>query len=257
MRSACCSSARTAEGPPHVRHARHPAQRASPACRGARAGGCRRSGRRTCCSARSSSCSRCSACSRWCFRCTWRSRPGSRPAAWTRCSSSAWTTSPSRCSDDWFWKSLKNTAWLALASGVPQHLVAIPLACFIHASFKRAAQRRGRGLLPALHHLDGGHRDPVQLAVLHRLRPDQSGHRRAGAAAGPGRAAARRADGLAQRPRPHQAGDRHAGLLALRRLQRRALPGRAADDPEGPVRGRHDGRRRPAAAVLLHHAAAA
>ena len=40
--------------------------------------------------------------------------------------------------DEWFWKSLKNTAWLALASGVPQHLVAIPLACFIHTSFKRA-----------------------------------------------------------------------------------------------------------------------
>lgn len=39
--------------------------------------------------------------------------------------------------DEWFWKSLKNTAWLALAAGVPQHLVAIPLACFIHASFKR------------------------------------------------------------------------------------------------------------------------
>ena len=39
--------------------------------------------------------------------------------------------------DEWFWKSLKNTAWLALASGVPQHLVAIPLASFIHASFKR------------------------------------------------------------------------------------------------------------------------
>ncbi len=37
--------------------------------------------------------------------------------------------------DEWFWKSLKNTAWLALASGVPQHLVAIPLACFIHSSF--------------------------------------------------------------------------------------------------------------------------
>ena len=35
--------------------------------------------------------------------------------------------------DEWFWKSLKNTAWLALASGVPQHLVAIPLAYFIHA----------------------------------------------------------------------------------------------------------------------------
>jgi multiple sugar transport system permease protein len=39
--------------------------------------------------------------------------------------------------DDWFWKSLGNTAWLALASGVPQHLVAIPLACFIHTSFAR------------------------------------------------------------------------------------------------------------------------
>jgi multiple sugar transport system permease protein len=39
--------------------------------------------------------------------------------------------------DEWFWKSLKNTAWLAVASGVPQHLVAIPLAVFIHTRFKR------------------------------------------------------------------------------------------------------------------------
>jgi multiple sugar transport system permease protein len=39
--------------------------------------------------------------------------------------------------DEWFWKSLKNTAWLAVASGVPQHLVAIPLAVFIHTSFKQ------------------------------------------------------------------------------------------------------------------------
>jgi len=39
--------------------------------------------------------------------------------------------------DEWFWKSLKNTAWLAVASGVPQHLVAIPLSVFIHTSFKR------------------------------------------------------------------------------------------------------------------------
>ena len=38
--------------------------------------------------------------------------------------------------DEWFWKSLKNTGWLALASGAPQHLVAIPLAAFIHSSFK-------------------------------------------------------------------------------------------------------------------------
>jgi multiple sugar transport system permease protein len=34
--------------------------------------------------------------------------------------------------DDWFWKSLYNTLWLAVVSGLPQHLVAIPLACFIH-----------------------------------------------------------------------------------------------------------------------------
>jgi multiple sugar transport system permease protein len=39
--------------------------------------------------------------------------------------------------DEWFWKSLGNTGWLALASGVPQHLVAIPLAVFIHTSFRR------------------------------------------------------------------------------------------------------------------------
>lgn len=37
--------------------------------------------------------------------------------------------------DEWFWKSMKNTAWLAVASGVPQHLVAIPLAVFIHNRF--------------------------------------------------------------------------------------------------------------------------
>ena len=39
--------------------------------------------------------------------------------------------------DEWFWKSLKNTLWLALVSGAPQHLVAIPLAVLIHQSFKR------------------------------------------------------------------------------------------------------------------------
>lgn len=39
--------------------------------------------------------------------------------------------------DEWFWKSMRNTAWLAIASGVPQHLVAIPLATFLHIAFKR------------------------------------------------------------------------------------------------------------------------
>ena len=39
--------------------------------------------------------------------------------------------------DEWFWKSLRNTAWLAVVSGAPQHLVAIPLAAFIHRRVKR------------------------------------------------------------------------------------------------------------------------
>ena len=39
--------------------------------------------------------------------------------------------------DEWFWKSIKNTFWLAAVSGIPQHLIAIPLACVIHAQFKR------------------------------------------------------------------------------------------------------------------------
>ena len=39
--------------------------------------------------------------------------------------------------DEWFWKSIQNTFWLAAVSGTPQHLVAIPLACVIHAQFKR------------------------------------------------------------------------------------------------------------------------
>lgn len=39
--------------------------------------------------------------------------------------------------DEWFWKSLRTTGWLALASGLPQHLVAIPLATFIHLAFRR------------------------------------------------------------------------------------------------------------------------
>ena len=39
--------------------------------------------------------------------------------------------------DGWFWKSLYNTLWLAVAAGLPQHLVALPLAVFLHRSFGR------------------------------------------------------------------------------------------------------------------------
>ena len=34
--------------------------------------------------------------------------------------------------DPWVWKSLGNTFWLAIASGLPQHLVAVPLAYLIN-----------------------------------------------------------------------------------------------------------------------------
>lgn len=40
--------------------------------------------------------------------------------------------------DPWFRTSLYNTLWLALASGLPQHLVALPLAWLIHRHLKRS-----------------------------------------------------------------------------------------------------------------------
>jgi multiple sugar transport system permease protein len=36
-----------------------------------------------------------------------------------------------------FWRSLFNTVWIGLASGIPQHLIAIPLAYFIHTRLRR------------------------------------------------------------------------------------------------------------------------
>lgn len=39
--------------------------------------------------------------------------------------------------DAWFWKSLGNTGWLAVASGLPQHVVALPLAAFINTHLVR------------------------------------------------------------------------------------------------------------------------
>jgi multiple sugar transport system permease protein len=40
--------------------------------------------------------------------------------------------------DPWFQRSLWNTLWFAVVSGVPQHLVALPLAWFIHRRLKRS-----------------------------------------------------------------------------------------------------------------------
>ncbi|MFO1253416.1 MAG: sugar ABC transporter permease [Inhella sp.] len=40
--------------------------------------------------------------------------------------------------DEWFWKSLGNTLWLGLASALPQHLTAVPLACALNGLHQRA-----------------------------------------------------------------------------------------------------------------------
>ncbi len=39
--------------------------------------------------------------------------------------------------DDWFRRSIYNTIWIALVAGVPQHVVALPLAYFLHIAFRR------------------------------------------------------------------------------------------------------------------------
>ncbi len=39
--------------------------------------------------------------------------------------------------DPWFWKSVYNTVWLALVSGIPQHLIAIPTAYLLVTAVKR------------------------------------------------------------------------------------------------------------------------
>jgi multiple sugar transport system permease protein len=39
--------------------------------------------------------------------------------------------------DPWFWQSLYNTVWIAIVSGLPQHLIAIPLAFALTMSVRR------------------------------------------------------------------------------------------------------------------------
>ncbi|MEP6502986.1 MAG: sugar ABC transporter permease [Betaproteobacteria bacterium] len=39
--------------------------------------------------------------------------------------------------DDWLRKAMFNTLWIALVAGIPQHLVALPLAWFLHRGFGR------------------------------------------------------------------------------------------------------------------------
>ena len=63
---------------------------------------------------------------------SWEPTSGLRAMQWV-----GWENFRFALGDEWFWKSLGNTLWLAVASGVPQHLVAIPLAVFIHDHMPR------------------------------------------------------------------------------------------------------------------------
>ena len=59
-----------------------------------------------------------------------------------------WRNFTDNLTDPTFWQSLKNTGIIALESGIPQHLIAIPLAFAIHTSLKRV-----QGLVTALYFL--------------------------------------------------------------------------------------------------------
>jgi len=47
-----------------------------------------------------------------------------------------WYNYEQALTDPWMWKSLKNTAWLAIATGIPQHLIAIPVAYLLVMAVK-------------------------------------------------------------------------------------------------------------------------
>ncbi|MFC4453121.1 sugar ABC transporter permease [Deinococcus sonorensis] len=59
-----------------------------------------------------------------------------------------WRNFTDNLTDPTFWQSLKNTGIIALESGIPQHLIAIPLAFAINMSLKRV-----QGLVTALYFL--------------------------------------------------------------------------------------------------------
>ncbi|WP_027482522.1 carbohydrate ABC transporter permease [Deinococcus pimensis] len=59
-----------------------------------------------------------------------------------------WRNFTDNLTDPTFWQSLRNTAVIGIESGLPQHLIAIPLAFAIHMAFKKA-----QGFLTALYFL--------------------------------------------------------------------------------------------------------
>ncbi|MGY2894737.1 carbohydrate ABC transporter permease [Deinococcus sp. UYEF24] len=59
-----------------------------------------------------------------------------------------WRNFADNLTDPTFWQSMRNTGIIALESGIPQHLIAIPLAFAIHTSLKKV-----QGLVTALYFL--------------------------------------------------------------------------------------------------------
>lgn len=62
----------------------------------------------------------------------WDATSGLAGMKWVGLSNFAFTLT-----DHWFWKSLYNTAFMAITSGLPQHLIALPLAFFLQTCFRR------------------------------------------------------------------------------------------------------------------------
>ena len=138
--------------------------------------------------------------------------------------------------DPWFVKSLGNTLWFAVASGVPQHLVALPLAFLIHMTLKRSRNFVVGAYFVPYVDVERGDRADLHHAVLEGLRRHQ-------------RDASRAAHRLAGRQvlGPHH--HRLRRVLALPGLERGAVPVGAAGDLGRPVRGGDAGRRLALAAV--------
>lgn len=74
---------------------------------------------------------------------SWDPTSGLAGMKWAGVSNYAYTLT-----DPWFWKSIYNTAWMAVVSGVPQHLIALPLAFFLQRCL-----RRSRNLVVGLYFL--------------------------------------------------------------------------------------------------------
>jgi hypothetical protein len=142
--------------------------------------------------------------------------------------------------DPWFAKSLLNTLWFAVASGVPQHLVALPLAFLIHMTLKRS-----RNFVVGAYFVPYVTSSVAIALIFTTLFSKDFGV----------------VNAMLPGPPIDWLGDafwaRLRRLLALSRLERGAVPVGAAGDLGRPVRGRDAGRRVALAAVPLHRAAVA